>query len=661
LTGSAHRPDIEGLRGVAVLSVFAVHSIPDAVRGGFVGVDVFFVLSGFLIASITLREQSQQGFSVRAFYLRRARRLLPALLVVLLACLWFAVVWAIPSDAKAIGKHVVAGAGFVSNLVLWSEAGYFDPASDLKPLLHLWSLGIEEQFYLGWPLLAWVLLRAGRHAVVAVVSVLCLSFGLNVGLIDLKAKAVFFMPFTRIWEMLVGVLLVTWNHRVAGGPVGTVRAWLPAASPLHGRMPDLFAATGVVLLVAAVALIDKTVNFPGWWALLPTLGTFLVLAAGRAAWVNRRVLALPVLTFYGRISYPLYLWHWPLLTFPVLLNRSLDALQQVGLLVVAVGLAVLTHYGVEQPLRFGRLAPRAPGFMLAALATVGALGWALVLSDGLLARYPAQVRTIASEHLRQDMGKVRLGTCFQNSAALRQAHAGECIDREPAASPLLLLWGDSFAASLYAGLRTLVEEQALPMRLAQFTGPLCPPLPKGSPRQLSGCEAMNDIVLEQVRRERPALVVLAGSWATYQPLDDGTTGEVASLAQTIARLRALGVERVVVVGTLPVWRTALPRLLLSQWQLSGDVPSRAATDLAPHPLALDSLVADEVRRSGAEFISVYDFMCKSDGCLTTLRRDGQLHPTAHDEAHLTLTASRYVARGMLAQLTSPPAHPDRQP
>ncbi|MBC7941908.1 MAG: acyltransferase family protein [Chitinophagaceae bacterium] len=652
------RPDIEGLRGIAIASVIAFHLVPDTVQGGFVGVDVFFVLSGFLIASIAFRQQAQQGFSAWDFYVRRVRRLLPALLVVLLACLVFAAFWTIPADSKAIGKDVAAGAGFVSNLALWSEAGYFDPSSDLKPLLHLWSLGVEAQFYLLFPLLAWLLVRAGRYTMPLLLVMLCASFGLNVGFVDVKPNAVFFMPFTRLWEMLIGVVLASWSHRVPGGPAASVRDWLPSGSPLRPHVPDLFTAAGLLLLAAAIGLIDETVSFPGGWALLPTLATFLVLAAGMSSWINRHLLALPVLGFFGRISYPLYLWHWPLLTFPVLLNHKLDTLQQLGLLIVAVGLAVLTRHGVEQPLRFGRLAPRAPAFMLAVLFAFGGLGWALFLSDGLLARYPTQVRTIASEHLHRDMDHVRLGTCFQDSAALRQAHLRDCIDREPAKVPLLLLWGDSFAASLYPGLRALVTDGLLPMRLAQFTGPLCPPLPQGSVRQLNGCQAMNEIVLEQVRRERPAMVVLAGSWSTYQPLSDGTTGEVAGLAQTVARLHGLGVARVVVMGTLPVWQKAQPRLLLSLWQRGGEVPSRLADGLSPQPLALDALVAGLARRSGAEFVSVYDLLCNRDGCQTTLLHDGRLHPTAHDEAHLTTTASRHLARAALPQLAqAPPANP----
>jgi hypothetical protein len=346
----------------------------------------------------------------------------------------------------------------------------------------------------------------------------------------------------------------------------------------------------------------------------------------------------------------MYLWHWPLLTFPVLLNHRLDTLQKLGLLMVVIGLAALTHYGVEQPLRFGRLARRAPWPMLAGLAALGGLAWAIFLLDGLPSRYPEAVRTIALEHLGVDMRQVRLGTCFQTDAAALGAHVQDCIDREPAQAPLLMLWGDSFAASLYPGLRALAEEGALPMRLAQFTAPQCPPLPRGSPRQLYSCGPINGLIMEIIRRERPALVVLAGSWASYRLPGDETLGEVVGLANTISRLQKMGVERVLVVGSFPSWPTALPRMLLSAWKRDGKVPSHLMDALTPDQLALDNQLGQLVQRSGAEFISTYKLLCNDDGCQTTLSRDGLLYPTAHDQGHLTTTASRYLAYGMLPQL-----------
>ena len=226
-----HRGDLEGLRGVAVLAVFAVHSLPHSVGGGFIGVDVFFVLSGYLIASITLAEIDQGRFSVRAFYLRRLRRLAPALLVVLLACAAFAAWVAFPQDAKQIGKHVMGGTALVSNLVLWREGGYFDRASEFKPLLHLWSLGIEAQFYLVWPLAAVLLARRRRVALWWVLAAAAASFALNVALVGVKPKGTFFLPPTRFWEPMVGVLLAYWNHHAPGGVLAALQRLVPVASP----------------------------------------------------------------------------------------------------------------------------------------------------------------------------------------------------------------------------------------------------------------------------------------------------------------------------------------------------------------------------------------------------------------------------------------------
>lgn len=649
-----YRPDIEGLRGVAVLSVFAVHSIPDAARGGFVGVDVFFVISGFLIATITLHELDAGSFSVVGFYRRRVRRLLPALLVVLATCLVFALAWSVPADAKSIGKHVAAGAAFVSNWVLWREAGYFDPSSDLKPLLHLWSLGIEEQFYLLWPLGALLLAQAGRWSMPGTLLALGVSFALNLVFVSTKPQAVFFLPPTRFWEMLVGVVLALWNHRVPGGPLIAAQSRLPPTSPWRHRVPGLFAGLGVCLLAGAIALIDKTDSFPGAWALLPTLGTFLLLAAGMRAWINQAVLAHPVLMFYGRISYPLYLWHWPLLTFPVLLNVQPDWVGQIGILTVAVGLAVLTTYFAERPFRFGRLAPAAPRLLLVGLAVVGALGGAVFLTDGLVGRCPARLQAIAIEQLRQDPAAIRFGTCFQTSAQARREFAADCVDGHPADAPLALLWGDSFAASLYPGLRALTASGALPMRLGQFTGPLCPALLQASDRQLRGCDAMNRVAIEHIRLHRPAMVMLVGAWMHYHRAGDGAVQELEGLRDTIRLLRDSGVGRIVVVGSFPVWQTAQPRALLMTWRRTGGVPARVSEGLVTRVLIVEQMVGAIARGSGAEFVSPLELLCNTSGCEVTVEVDGALVPVAHDEAHLTQAGARRLAQLMRAQLMREP-------
>ena len=286
-----HRSDIEALRGVAVLAVTAVHVWPEHLRGAFVGVDMFFVLSGYLISRLLFQDMAQGRFSLRDFYARQVRRLFPALCTVLLTCLLLAAALGLPSEARQIGRHVAAGALFASNIVLWMEAGYFDASSELKPLLHLWALGIEEQFYLVWPWAAWLVVRWRSRGGWLVLALLLLSFTLNAMWVVAKANGTFFLLPTRARELLIGAALA--HFKVFRG--GHLR--LQAPTWATRGLPDLLTALGVLLIAAALVLLDKSRQFPGWWALLPTSGTALLLAAGPQAWFNRRVLSHRVLVF----------------------------------------------------------------------------------------------------------------------------------------------------------------------------------------------------------------------------------------------------------------------------------------------------------------------------------------------------------------------------
>jgi len=314
----AYRPDIDGLRAVAVLSVIAYHAFPNLLTGGFVGVDIFFVISGFLISSIIFNGLEQHRFSFVEFYARRIRRIFPALALVLVCCLGYGWLVLLPDEFRQLGKHTLAGAGFVSNLVLNSEAGYFDTAAELKPLLHLWSLGIEEQYYIVWPLLLIFAFKRGNNLRWLIVAIVMLSFSINLAKIGRHPVSAFFLPQSRFWELLVGSslaylavfkqapLFASWRNQFAARlPIG-----------LQSEIHNLRAIAGGLLIMAALFGLDRTQPYPGWRALLPTLGALLVISAGPAAWVNRNILAHPAMVFVGLISYPLYLWNWPLLVFP---------------------------------------------------------------------------------------------------------------------------------------------------------------------------------------------------------------------------------------------------------------------------------------------------------------------------------------------------------
>jgi peptidoglycan/LPS O-acetylase OafA/YrhL len=332
-----YRPDIDGLRAIAVLSVVVFHAFPSLLSGGFVGVDIFFVISGYLISKHILQELAAGAFSIRTFYARRVRRIFPALILVLLACLLFGWVILTPGEYEKLGRHVFAGSLFLSNILSWREAGYFDAAADTKPLLHLWSLGIEEQFYIVWPLLlalAWRW-RKGMQWLLPTVIVLSLVYSLKTVRHDVVAD--FYSPVTRFWELALGALL----------------AYLGRSLPeLGAGSRNLLAWLGLGLILLAAAVVQSTDRFPGAWALLPTLGAALLIHAGMQAWVNKTLLAQRLMVWVGLISYPLYLWHWPLLSFARIIESETPSVaMRVGLVVAGVALAWLTYRFVERPVR----------------------------------------------------------------------------------------------------------------------------------------------------------------------------------------------------------------------------------------------------------------------------------------------------------------------
>ncbi len=333
-----YRPDIDGLRAFAVLAVVVFHAFPSVLPGGFVGVDIFFVISGYLITGILLADLGTDRSSFRHFYARRIRRIFPALVVVLLATYgmgWFSLYG---DEYRELGKHIVAGAGFVSNWASWTEAGYFDQTAEAKPLLHLWSLGVEEQFYIVWPLVLWAAYRLRLIGWVCAVVGLA-SFAANVILIGHHASAAFYWPVTRMWELLAGAAFA-----ISAG----------AGRPITGNRANAWPAGGAMLCVASFALLTARDAFPGWWAVLPVVGTVALVAAGRDGWINRHVLAHPVSVWLGKISYALYLWHWPLLSFAfIVAGRTPSSAVRGALLVIAVALAWLTTTIIERPIRFG--------------------------------------------------------------------------------------------------------------------------------------------------------------------------------------------------------------------------------------------------------------------------------------------------------------------
>lgn len=386
------RSDIEGLRGLAVLALVAVHMFPQWGRGGgLVGLDMFFVISGFLITRSLLSVHAGGPIDLPAFYARRIQRIVPSLVPVLLFCVAFSWLFTSPEAANQFGKHIVSATLFASNFMFWRDAltPAFNPEG--TPLFHLWALAFLTQFCLVWPMVMAWLLRSGRSVVGWVGALLICSLILNFTLIASNSDAALLLLPSRAWELMGGALLACLTAKSADGPVAWIQTRLVRSQLAQQHASNVVAWSGVGLLGASLWLITSSVQVPSWWALLPTLGTFALLASGPEATVNRCLLSHPILRFYGGISYPLYLWHWPLLSFPVVMGVALTQELRITILITSVVLAALTCELVEKPARSVGPARYAHFALVGALLATGALGWLLMHPDWLAWTYVARV------------------------------------------------------------------------------------------------------------------------------------------------------------------------------------------------------------------------------------------------------------------------------
>lgn len=478
-----YRPDVDGLRAVAILAVLAYHASHLLLPGGYVGVDVFFVISGYLITGILLRDLAAGQFSIATFYKRRVRRIFPALVTVLAFCWiagWFAL---LPDEFKQLGKHIGSAAIFISNLVLYKEAGYFDVASDLKPLAHLWSLGVEEQFYIAWPLMMLAAWHWQRGVMRLLLALFAISIVGNLVLTHMNSAFAFFMPMTRFWELMAGGLLAYaeryWPHR------------LPARQAVRNAM----SALGLTLIVAACVGFTKFDAFPGWRAMVPVAGALLMIAAGPQSGVNKHLLANRAMVWIGLISYPLYLWHWPLLSYARIVESGEPAhwIKAVAV-AISVLLAWLTYRFIERPLRFGALGKRSRSllWLVLALVALALLGLLTELRQGMPRTRQLDL-PMAQDMEPLDTFRATLPKC---DAALGLGDLQWCyLSREGA--PTAALFGDSHADAFFPGL--VLEDRQRNWMLVGHSS--CPPLKDVEStfrEHPDSCREKNDRALEML-------------------------------------------------------------------------------------------------------------------------------------------------------------------
>ena len=657
---NAYRPDIDGLRALAVLPVILFHAhlfFP----GGFVGVDVFFVISGYLITQIIERDLQAHKFSVLVFYQRRIRRIFPALFVMCACSILLAYVLLIPEELRDFGKTLLASSAFSSNILFYRWSGYFAPDSEFAPLLHTWTLSVEEQFYVCWPLLLRVLSLpwAARWKTLAALSILGGSLTLSAYWVGHDSNAAFYLLPSRAWELALGALLCL-------SPLAGFFARLPRP------VASIASLAGIGLLGLALVTYSAATPFPGWAALLPCVATALIIAAGEGGpSLGGRILSFRPLVWIGLMSYSLYLWHWPILVFGHLLaNHPLRAAERVGLVGLTFLVSWLSWRVVERPFRHAQVV-RATSrtWVLGGLATSAAfivIGAVLFWRDGLPARGPdvaAIVQELAAELEALDKSK-----CLARSASLPAIDG--CLLGAQASTPgyEIVLWGDSHAAQFAPVFHSIGQRLGVTTR--QITKAGCAPLSGVAFGRVDwmrvGCPAFNDDALKEILGDsRVRVVVMAARWDPYV---DGSMlltlgGANPSLNQShqlfVASLRHVlmaltdGGRQVMLIGQVPLppaeFLRCITRARFKGWPANGcaidESVERADTEASVNRLLAQAGAGLEAH---VEIVHPYDDLCRHNGCLVeTAERFVYM-----DKSHLSFSGAHLLETRLENSLTS---------
>jgi peptidoglycan/LPS O-acetylase OafA/YrhL len=612
-----YRPDVDGLRAVAVVPVVLYHLGIRAVPGGFVGVDIFFVISGYLITRLISEEIDSGRYSITGFYVRRARRIFPALFFMCACCMVFALVEYLPDEIESFRNSLVATTLFGSNIYFYLTQGYFAPKASTIPLLHTWSLAVEEQFYVVFPLLLLFLRRKVASFENLILWALVLtSLATSAWLVEQDANAAFYLPLSRAWELLIGSLVALDR--------------LPA---VRGRaLAETLGAVGLGLILYSIFGFNHRTPFPGLAALAPCVGAALVIHAGKEAKpVSSRLLALEPVRFVGLISYSLYLWHWPIDVAMRVFVTPLTLVNKLEALVGSFGAAVASWKWVEQPFRRGPFRLRNTGSLVTAGAAMAALLLiAVVLPPASIRRWnltPEEQAVLAVE--THDFGQVmRAGKCFLTGK--REAnHFDEeaCLHLSTTRANYLIL-GDSHAADLWPGLSRMVPD----VNLMQATASGCKPL-----LHTTGADFCTDLMefmfTQFLPKHHVQGILLSGRWLA----DD------ADRARETVEALGRYADRVVLLGPAIEYQHPLPRTVVVS--MDSHDPSWIERDRAVEVRLADRVFARRMANSPARYFSLYDAICPETGCLVF---DSAGMPVEFDTDHFTLNGSIEVARRLRA-------------
>jgi peptidoglycan/LPS O-acetylase OafA/YrhL len=625
-----YRRDIDGLRSLAIIPVVLFHAGFPLFSGGFVGVDVFFVISGYLITSIIFREQAVDRFSLAEFWARRARRILPAMVAVIAAVLvvgWFLLA---PQDYQDLGRAARYQAFFASNIYFWDSADYFDTASELKPLLHMWSLAVEEQFYLLFPFVCLILalpfIKAYRLYVL--IGLLLVSLWASVYQIAAHPGAVFYLVPFRAWELLAGSVLACLlaENRIR----------------LSALAMEVLAACGLLLILFAVFTYQAEMMFPGLAALPPVLGAVLLILANTQKTRVARLLSGRALVGVGLISYSLYLWHWPVFAFAHYTSlEHLDVFARSMLVLLSFVLAYISWRWIENPIRQSKWFAtngRALGFALISIVAVALIGQSIRINDGFPMRLPEDARRYAmdSEWLKHQ------DECIRRDVV----EAGHCqianVDSDY--KPRVLAWGDSHNASIMPALEVLSREYQVDVAFAAKSA--CRIYLQEDLND--ECVQFNRQLYTVLREHNIEAVIISGRWSKplYGEEGDSSEAEITE-AQFALQLKAVVDELlshdvdVWLLNEVPLQSVDVPRHLTKQ-ALDGreiDGFGRLRSDHDSRQREIINILSALERDSGVNLLRPEDILCDESVCLATANG----RSLYKDDDHLSVYGAEYIA------------------